>query len=167
MQLPAQPSRHRVAVWRELRAFGAVPMGQGTWTAPDVPTCATGAAWARDLARRGAGDLIVLRTTAEREESARLRALFDAARRDEGDEFVADCGKFIEEIAREIAKGKLTTAELDEEEHGLERLRRWFRTTRAKDVFEVYAATDAESALARCVQELARYNELVYAKVHG
>ena len=158
MQLPAQPSRHRVAVWRELRAFGAVPMGQGTWTAPDVPTCAPG---------RGAGDLIVLRTTAEREESARLRALFDAARRDEWDEFVADCGKFIEEIAREIAKGKLTTAELDEEEHGLERLRRWFRTTRAKDVFEVYAATDAESALARCVQELAQYNELVYAKVHG
>ncbi|MET8612367.1 Chromate resistance protein ChrB [Streptomyces misionensis] len=31
------PSRHRAAVWRELRETGALPLGQGVWAVPDVP----------------------------------------------------------------------------------------------------------------------------------
>src|SRR5690348_12613733 len=34
-RLPAEPSRHRVAVWRELRRLGAVTLQQGTWAVPD------------------------------------------------------------------------------------------------------------------------------------
>ncbi|MGN6792038.1 MAG: Chromate resistance protein ChrB, partial [Streptosporangiaceae bacterium] len=34
-RLPAEPSRHRVAVWRELRKLGAVPLQQGTWVLPE------------------------------------------------------------------------------------------------------------------------------------
>ena len=37
VRLPAEPSRHRVAVWRELRRAGAVPLGQGCWAVPEVP----------------------------------------------------------------------------------------------------------------------------------
>jgi DNA-binding transcriptional regulator PaaX len=36
VRIPAEPSRHRVAVWRELRQIGAVPLGQGCWAVPDV-----------------------------------------------------------------------------------------------------------------------------------
>ena len=35
-----EPSRHRVAVWRELRRAGAVPLGQGCWAVPEVPAVA-------------------------------------------------------------------------------------------------------------------------------
>jgi len=80
VQVPAAPSRHRVAVWRELRRFGAVPLGQGTWAAPDVPACREGAAKARDLARAGKGDLLLLTTGSSDDDAAKLRALFDAAR---------------------------------------------------------------------------------------
>ncbi len=38
-------------------------------------------------------------------------------------------------LAGEVAKGKLTRAELDEEEQSLDRLRRWYRTIRARDLF--------------------------------
>lgn len=31
---PADPSRHRVAVWRELRRVGALLLGQGVWAIP-------------------------------------------------------------------------------------------------------------------------------------
>lgn len=34
-----------------------------------------------------------------------------------------------------MAKGKLVLAELDEEEQSLERLRRWYRAIRTKDLF--------------------------------
>ncbi|MFD0489375.1 Chromate resistance protein ChrB [Saccharopolyspora erythraea] len=34
IRLPAEPSRHRVAVWRELRKAGALLLGHGTWAIP-------------------------------------------------------------------------------------------------------------------------------------
>lgn len=167
VRVPSEPSRHRVAVWRELRSSGAVPLGQGTWTLPDVPSCEAGVARAHELAVRGDGELIVLRASAEQDEAPRMRELFDTARREEWNEFIADCGKFEAEIAREVEKRKLTLAELDEEEQSLERLRRWFRSLRDKDVFDVVSSTDAERALETCVHALSGYAELVYDEVHA
>ncbi|UVJ40378.1 Chromate resistance protein ChrB [Arthrobacter sp. CJ23] len=167
VQVPAAPSRHRVAVWRELRRFGAVPLGQGTWVAPDVPACRDGANKARDLAQTGKGELILLMTHASDDDAPRLRALFDAAREDEWSEFLADCVKFTEEIAREIAKQKFTLAELEEEEQSLDRLRRWSRTIRARDVFGSAGATQAEGMLVRCTSALDEFAGLVYREVHS
>jgi hypothetical protein len=167
VQVPSDPSRYRVAVWRELRRFGAVPIGQGAWTAPAVPACRKGAEKARELAHAGNGDLILLTTGSADADAAKLRALFDAARGDEWAEFVADCGKFREEIAREIAKQKFTLAELEEEEQGLDRLRRWFRSIRGKDVFGSPAASGAERSLADCVVALEDFAELVYQELHS
>jgi hypothetical protein len=51
-------------------------------------------------------------------DAERLAAVSTAARE-------AECGKYLDAIDQEIATGKLTLAELDEEEQSLERLRRW------------------------------------------
>ncbi|MGM7775089.1 Chromate resistance protein ChrB [Arthrobacter sp. KNU-44] len=166
VQVPSQPSRHRVAVWRELRRFGAVPVGQGAWTAPDVPVCRTGAERARELARAGDGELVLLTTNADDADAAQLRRLFEAARADEWAEFTADCGKFNEEVAKEIAKRKFTLAELEEEEQSLERLRRWFRSNRSKAVFASPLVDAAETELARCAAVLEKFSDLVYLQVH-
>ncbi|KKX97337.1 chromate resistance protein ChrB [Microbacterium sp. Ag1] len=166
VQVPASPSRHRVAVWRELRQFGAVPAGQGTWVTPDVPACVEGVDRARALAQRGNGDILVLRTQADGGDTAALRKLFDAARADDWAEFVADCAKYRAEIAREIEKKKFTLAELEEEEQSLDRLQRWHRTIRARDVFDSASSKDADRELAACVQDLARFADLVYQAVH-
>lgn len=32
-RLSAEPSRHRIAIWREVRHLGAVPFQQGSWGA--------------------------------------------------------------------------------------------------------------------------------------
>jgi ChrB-like protein len=167
VQVPSDPSRYRVAVWRELRRFGAVPIGQGAWTAPDVPACREGAEKAQELARAGHGDLLLLTTGSADADAAKLRALFDAARGDEWAEFVADCGKFREEIALEIAKQKFTLAELEEEEQSLDRLRRWFRSIRGKDVFGTPSASGAEVSLADCVVALEEFAGLVYQELHS
>ncbi|MFJ2503972.1 Chromate resistance protein ChrB [Microbacterium sp. NPDC087592] len=167
VQVPATPSRHRVAVWRELRQFGAVPAGQGTWVAPDVPACVAGVERARALAQRGEGDILVLRTPADGGDTAALRELFDAARADDWAEFVADCDKYRAEIAREIEKRKFTLAELEEEEQSLDRLQRWHRTIRSRDVFESPSAKEADVRLAACVTDLARFADLVYQAVHA
>ena len=167
VQVPSEPSRHRVAVWRELRRFGAVPIGQGAWTAPDVPACREGAGKAKELARAGSGELLLLTTGPVDDDAARLRELFTAARADEWAEFTADCGKFTDEIAKEIAKQKFTLAELEEEEQSLDRLRRWFRAIRSKDVFGSPEAASADQNLAGCIEALDGFAALVYGEVHS
>ena len=167
VRVPAEPSRHRVAVWRELRRAGALSLGQGAWVIPEVPVFADGIARTVELAERGGGEVVVL-NAAGRDESdaARLEALFTAERRDEWSEFLSECAKYDAEIDKEIRIGKFTLAELEEEEQSLERLRRWHRDLTARDVFGAPNAADAGLQLKHCGDRLADYTERVFAALH-
>jgi len=94
VRVPAEPSRHRVAVWRELRKSGAVSLAQGAWAVPDVPGFAAGISRVGELATRGGGELVVLRASGRGErDAAWLESSFTELRQQEWAEFVADCGK--------------------------------------------------------------------------
>ncbi|MBV1855152.1 chromate resistance protein ChrB [Catellatospora sp. NEAU-YM18] len=168
VRVPANPSRHRVAVWRELRRVGAVPLGGGTWAAPAAPVFADGLAKVADMVRRADGHVLTLDARPHSAADAQiLMAEFNAARAAEWTEFVSECDKFDIEIAKERRIGKLTVAELDEEEHSLDRLRRWWRDLKARDIFAVTEGVDAEERLKRCIDTLDAYADEVYRAVHA
>ena len=168
LRLPAQPSRHRVAVWRELSKAGALSLGQGVWAVPAVPVFAQAVDRAVELTARADGDAVVLdaggRTAAD---AARLQAMFTAAREEDWAEFLADCGKYEDEIDKEIRVEKFTLAELEEEEQSLERLRRWHRDLKARDVFGAPSAAAADERLVHCGKRFEEYSELVFAVLHA
>lgn len=167
VRLAGEPSRHRVAVWRELRRVGAVPLTQGVWAMPATPLFLAAVDKARELAGRGAGEVIAFEVTARDEDSdTALRAAFTEARMAEWAEFGADCGKFEAEIAKEVRTEKFTLAELDEEEHSLDRLRRWYRDLKLRDVLELPAAVAAEQHLKECAEVLESYADQVYRVMH-
>ncbi|WP_125098822.1 Chromate resistance protein ChrB [Leucobacter chromiireducens] len=163
-RVPSEPSRHRVAVWRELRRMGAVPIASGAWVIPEVPAFTEALAAVRALAEKGGGSVVVL-TAGSYEDGgvSSLRDAFVAARTDEWDEFIADCAKFDAEIDREIAKEKFTFGELEEEEQSLERLRRWHRDLSRRNAIPLDAATTAAQRLDEVTEKLAEFSELVYA----
>jgi hypothetical protein len=161
-RLPPEPSRHRVAVWRELRRLGAVALQQGTWAVPDGEPFEAGLSQVVEEIKAAGGQPVVLAVADEEASSAQLEALFTAQREDEWGEFLSDCGKYETELAGEIAKGKLTLAELDEEEQSLDRLRRWYRTIRARDLFSAPSAPVAERRLKECTEALEDFAERVY-----
>ena len=168
VQVPSEPSRHRVAVWRELRKAGAVPVAAGAWALPSSPAFEESLARAATLTRKGGGTFAVL-DVAPRDDEAEgvLRAAYAAARFDEWREFERDCGKFEAEIAKEIGQDKLTFAELEEEEQSLDRLRRWYRELKRRDVFALREAGAAEQRLRACETVLEGYAERVYDAMHG
>ncbi|MEU3985838.1 Chromate resistance protein ChrB [Streptomyces sp. NPDC026672] len=168
IKVPAEPTRHRVAVWRELRKIGALSLGQGVWAVPDVPVFADGVARAVALAEQADGQAVTL-TAAGRgpEDAARFQALFTAERSAEWGEFLADCGKFEEELAKEIRIAKFTLAELEEEEQSLERLRRWHRDLTVRDVFGAPRAPEAARRLRECAAACEDYANRVFAALHG
>jgi hypothetical protein len=165
--LPTEPSRHRVAVWRELRRAGALSLGQGVWALPRTPAFAQAVARALELIERGQGEVVLLDAEGQDETHAdRLEALFTAGREDEWREFIGECAKYEAELDREIRDGKFTMAELDEEEQSLERLRRWYRELKLRDLFGAPSADQAEGDLKRCQARLEDFAERVYTALH-
>ncbi len=167
-RLPAEPSRHRVAAWRQLRRLGAVPLQQGTWAVPAGDPFDAGLAKVTKAIAAAGGEPMVLAVADDEASATQLESQFTAQREAEWGEFIADCGKYEAELAGEVAKGKLTLAELDEEEQSLERLRRWYRAIRTRDLFGAPSATGAERQLKECTEALEQFAEQVYrAREHG
>ncbi|MGW6356787.1 Chromate resistance protein ChrB [Streptomyces sp. NPDC055092] len=167
IKLAAEPSRHRVAVWRELRKVGALSLGQGIWAVPDVPAFADGVRRAIALTERAEGEAVTLEAVGrEPADAARFEAMFTAARQEDWAEFLADCGKYETELAKEIRQAKFTLAELEEEEQSLERLRRWHRDLTARDVFGAPAAAEAGERLRQCAAACEDYAERVFRALH-
>lgn len=163
VRLKAEPSRDRVAVWRELRRAGAVQLGPGSWAVPDAPAFAELTERVSELCQRGGGEVIVLRVEPSTASSAdRLRSLYAEAREAEWAEFVSECHKYLAELAHEIEIAKLTLAELDEEEQSFERLRRWHRELTVRDVFTSPGSQVAREQLNECSDKLEHYTDLVY-----
>jgi hypothetical protein len=74
---------------------------------------------------------------------------------------------FEDEIAREVRQGKFTFAELEEEEQSLDRLRRWYRDLKRRDILVLPDAEDAAARLRECERSLDGYAEQVYAANRG
>jgi hypothetical protein len=162
-RLPTEPSRHRVAVWRELRRVGAVSLQQATWAVPARRGFADAITKAVELIERADGEVLVFDAAPQGDAmAARLEAQFSAERDQEWQEFLTECAKFDAEIAKEIRIEKFTAAELDEEEQNLERLRRWFRELKTRDLFGSASQPEAERRLKECVEHLEDYAERVY-----
>jgi hypothetical protein len=156
-----------VAVWRELRKVGALSLGQGVWAVPDVPLFTEGVGRAVELAEASAGESVVLEANGRGESDAdRFQAMFTAAREEEWMEFLADCGRYEAELDKEIRTAKFTLAELEEEEQSLERLRRWHRDVKARDVFTASRAAEAGRRLKRCAERFEDYSERVFQALH-
>lgn len=168
IKVPSEPSRHRVAVWRELRKVGALSIGQGTWAVPGVAAFDAGINRAEELVDRADGEIVFLNATgASAQDNIRFAQMFTVAREDDWAEFLSDCAKYEAELDKEIRIKKFTLAELEEEEQSLERLRRWHRDLRARDVFGANNSEPAAAALRHCAARFEDYSERVIAALHA
>ncbi|MEO7837182.1 MAG: Chromate resistance protein ChrB [Acidimicrobiales bacterium] len=164
VRVPSEPSRHRVAVWRELRRGGAIPLAAGAWALPDTPLTDETVDKVGDLiARAPEGEVLLLDARGRDGASeSRLREQYTTAREAEWIELLSECAKFAAEVQREVAKQKFTLAELEEEEQSLNRLRRWHRELALRDAFGAPSAGDAAVALKESTERLEDYTEQVY-----
>jgi ChrB-like protein len=157
-----------VAVWRELRRIGAVSPQQAVWVLPDRAPARRALERVQELVANAGGEVVLLRGEALDDATAkRLQGLYVDAREEEYREFLVECDRFLKEIQREIAKGKLTSAELDEEEQSYERLARWHRDIVARTMFETASAPTAEKRLKDCETALGDYTEKVFREETG
>ena len=141
-------------------------LGQGCWALPDAPPFTGFTDRIVALVDEHDGESFALVAAAADDATARrIRGLYDDARRAEWAEFMSECGKCLAELDKEIRTEKFTLAELDEEEQNVDRLRRWHRELRARDVFDSIDPDEVQGRLDVCAARLEQFTALVYAAV--
>jgi hypothetical protein len=153
-----------MALWRELRGSGAVLLGQAIWAVPNLPAVRPLLERMAELVDAAGGSLLVLAAAGHQDtDVGRLEQLYADARQQEWAEFHADCEKYLAELEHEERIEKYTLAELEEEEQSLDRLRRWYRELRSRNLLGIPASTDPATALKFCEERFDTYAEHVYA----
>ena len=117
-----------------------------------------------DLVAAGHGTLLLLAAKCLTDgDVARLEQLYAVARQEEWESLTPSVGECLAELDKEERLGKYTLAELEEEEQSLDRLRRWYRELRSRDLLGIPATTESATALKLCEERFERYAHQVYA----
>jgi hypothetical protein len=164
-RLPSEPSRARVAVWREVRRSGALHLQQSVVVFPAGDAFIAAVCQLQAVITDVGGEATTfVAVPHDSLEAGRLLGLWNAARDEEYAELCGECAKFLAEIDHEFAIEKFTSAELDEEEAELDKLERWHGRIATRDAHAAANGPKARQALERCRAALARYADEVYRR---
>jgi hypothetical protein len=129
-KMAPEPARQRVAVWRRLKALGAVYLQQGVCALPATPAHRRALAELAGQIRAADGEAALLSSVLEdAETTASVRARYDAARDHEYSEITTAARRLLRHV--ELAH----PAEHDVNAAELERLQRWHARVVARDFF--------------------------------
>jgi hypothetical protein len=159
--VPADPSRLRAAVWRDLKRLGAVYLRDGVCVLPQRPEAQAGlAATAARIDDEFGGQATLVENVqlpTEREEWVRDQA--HAARAEEYAEVEREAQHLLDHIQRETEHREFSFAELEELDADLGKLKRWLHQIRGRDYFAQNQAEPVHDLLGRCEQALAAFLE--------
>ncbi len=162
--VPADPSRKRAFIWRELKKLGAPYLRDGVCILPRRPdTLVHARAIVAKVEEFGGEATLVTEATLEPARSGGLVGQFRAARADEYREIGVEADRLLEHVAREIEHRQFTYAELKELEADLNKLRRWTDQVVARDYFGNGPPVHLQEAFERCESALAAFQEAAAA----
>lgn len=158
--VPAEPSRKRAAVWRELKRAGAVSVRDGVWALPERRDT-------RDRFQRIAAKVTELEGQATLVESAHIGVersadIMGAAQASSSHEYrelIDEAGHFFAHVQREREHRNVTFHELEELEADLGKLRHWSEQVEARDYFDADGRTEVKQLLAQCEELLDSFLE--------
>jgi hypothetical protein len=166
-RVPSQPSRARVAVWRELKRLGALYLQQAACVLPDREPvrAALDKVRARITELEGASYFFVL-DNVEGYEQEQLVEGFRANSAKEYEEIVEECEtKFFKEIEFERFRENYTFEETEEIRQDLEKLRRWLQRVEDRDWVGAPGRDTARAKVAECESLLEEFEADVYERV--
>lgn len=167
-RIPSEPSKNRVAVWREVKKLGAAYLQDGVCLLVDAPpTRAAFGDLSQRIAALGGEALLFTATALSPDQEAGLIADFHRLRDQEYAEVVEQCVHFLKEVEKETRAQKFTFGEMEELEEDLEKLVRWMEKVKARDHFGAPGQARAAASLAECRRACDDFARLVYAREHG
>lgn len=161
-QVPSEPSRLRTAVWRRLKALGAVYAAHSVAVLPESPEAERALRALRAEVGKMGGTAQLVRAEPLLGQGD-FTARYNQARDEEYAEVIGRCEDFLAEIAKETGTGHFSYAELEENDEDLAKLRTWLGKVEARDVLGAASADAARTAVAKCAEVLDEFAARVYA----
>lgn len=162
-KVPAEPAKRRIALWRKLKALGAVYLQSGVCLLPKVESHVRRLKLLQNEIAAMEGDAVLLESAGlDRVQEQKVIARFSDERNEAYQEFISRCGDFEAEITKERGIGKFTYAEVEENEEDLTKLRAWLEKIVRLDFYGASLRAAAEERLARCSALLDDYAREVF-----
>jgi len=160
---PPEPARKRIALWRKIKALGAVYLQNGVCLLPKTDEHQRRLKIIENEIVEMGGDAVLLETTGlDSAQKEKVLTRFNSDRNEAYAEFVERCEGFEAEIARESAAGKFTYAELEENDEDLTKLRTWLEKIRKVDFYGASLAADSDKRLSQCEALLDSFAQQVF-----
>ena len=162
--LPTEPTRARVSLWRRLKNLGAVNVKQSLWFLPFSDENYASFQMGCEYVEKNGGVSLLLESTAldDRGQDA-IVAIFNETRQAEYAELIGECNEFLRKIEKEIADEELSFAEFEEEEARLEKLMSRYSTIVSRDIFSSPARAKADHMIDEAKSAFKTYTDLVFA----
>jgi hypothetical protein len=162
-KVPPDPSTRRIALWRKLKAMGAVYVQNSVCLLPKTEDHLRRLKVIENEIEEMGGDALLLETVSlDKTEHGKVVARFRTDRDEAYKEFIDKCADFEAEIARETKAKHFTYAELEENDEDLEKLKGWFAKIRKLDFHSAPLSTQADARLTHCVALLESYAKHVF-----
>ena len=162
-KVPAEPAKRRIALWRKLKALGAIYLQNGVCLLPKIDAHERRLKVLQNEIFEMDGDAVLLETVGlDHAQEQKVIARFSTERDEAYREFISRCDDFDGEIAKERGVGKFTYAEVEENEEDLTKLRAWLEKIVRLDFYGASLRSEAEERLARCATLLDDYAREVF-----
>jgi hypothetical protein len=161
--LPKEPSRVRVSVWRKLKKYGSVSIGQSMWLLPlSDKNIGIFNEISNEITQNNGNAYIVKADFIDTVSSNDVVSMFNKARDEEYKEFLGKCEDFFGEIEKETARENFSFGELEENEEEFNKLAEWFKKIAVRDFFNAPQKAVSEQKLGKCKQLLDEFSDKVY-----
>lgn len=165
--LPAEPSKARVYVWRQLKKLGAVNV-QSVWVVPYSLERVTEMKRLIDEIGKFKGESLLVEGKAViKSQADRIHAALVESRNEEYGELIEKCEDFFKEIAAEIERKNFIFAEVEENEEELEKLKKWLKKVEKRDVIETPMRKLAIEKIRTCEKMFEDFAKKVFTHVQG
>lgn len=162
-KIPPEPAAKRVALWRKLKAMGAVYLQNGVCLLPKTDDHLRRLKVVENEVEAAGGEAVLLETVGlDRAQEEKVVGRFTADRDEAYREFIGKCADFEAEIAKETTAEHFTYAELEENDEDLEKLKGWLVKIRKLDFYHAPLSVEADIRLAHCTALLETYAKRVF-----
>ncbi len=160
--LPADPSRARVYIWRQLKKLGAVNH-QSVWVVPHSKDRVEALKSLTEEIEKYKGTALLLGGNVLVEsQNEEIVEAFIGSRNEEYREVIEQCEAFLKEIEYEVERHNFSFAEVEENEEELEKLKQWLRKVERRDPLKAPLRKEAHERIKQSKRVFEDFARRVY-----
>ena len=152
-----------MAVWRRLKSIGAVNVFQSIWILPETEESKEEFKKLEEQINNSGGQSISCITLIDEEsKNKKLIEQFNKERELDYKELLEKCDDFEAEIEMETKRENFTFAEVEENEHELDKLNSWLKKIEKKDYFGCPMKAEVLKRIDKCSSLLTDFSNKVF-----